>query len=189
MGTNDGSEELVADAEALAELAAVTPVAAAQLTAAGVTASDVTEKRVTYADLVEAGVEQGVATALRRRYSLSWTTELGDGLDERAETMNGLHDDERDWVAASTSDWEDAGVPEYDPVEREPTEEWVERDRPTPVDAVVDDYVAETLAEAGISSVRQLAAVDAAALAEALDVGVMQARTWRFAAREAATER
>ena len=87
MGTNDGGEELVADAEMLAGLDGVTPVAAAQLTDAGVTASDVTEKRVTYTDLVEAGIEQGVATALRREHSLSWSSTLGDGLDERAESI------------------------------------------------------------------------------------------------------
>ncbi|WP_256298867.1 DUF7409 domain-containing protein [Haloarchaeobius salinus] len=185
MGTNDGGEELVADAETLAGLDGVTPVAAAQLTDAGVTASDVAEKRVTYTDLVEAGVEQGVATDLRREYSLSWSSTLGDGLDERAESMGGLHDDERDWVAASTSDWEELGVREYDPVEREPVDVWADRERPTPVETVVDGWVADQLADAGITSVRQLAWVDAAALANALEVNVMQARTWRFSAREA----
>lgn len=185
MGTNDGGEELVADAETLAGLDGVTPVAAAQLTAAGITASDVTDKRVTYRDLVDAGVEQGVAMDLRRQYSLSWSSTLGDGLDERAESMGGLQDDERDWVAASTSDWEELGVREYAPVEREPVDIWADRERPTPVGTVVDGWVADQLATAGITSVRQLARVDAAALAEALDVNVMQARTWRFSAREA----
>ncbi|WP_435345499.1 DUF7409 domain-containing protein [Haloarchaeobius sp. HRN-SO-5] len=188
MGTEDGGEKLVADAETLATLDGVTPVAAAQLTDAEVSARDITEKRVTYTDLVEAGVEPDLATDLRRQYSLSWSSAMGDGLDERAEKMNGLHEDERDWVAASTSDWEELGVEEFDPVEREAVDVWADRDRPTPVETVVDGYVAEQLMEAGINSVRQLAVVDASSLADALDVDVMQARTWRFAARDAMTD-
>ncbi|WP_267642965.1 DUF7409 domain-containing protein [Haloarchaeobius amylolyticus] len=186
MGADDhGGRELVGDANTVDALEGVPPDAAAELADADVTPTDLTEKAVTYMDLVEAGVDREVAGEIRRHYSLTWASRMGDGLDDRAEEMGGLQQGERDWVAASTADWEDLGVPEYDPVEREPIDFWADHERPTPVETVVNDWVAERLAEAGISSVRQLAWVDASALAEALDVNVMQARTWRFAARDA----
>ncbi|WP_435335544.1 DUF7409 domain-containing protein [Haloarchaeobius sp. TZWWS8] len=183
MAADDGGDEAT-EAGDLVALDGVPEAAAAELEEAGLSPADVTEKRVSYVDLLEAGVDQEVATAIRRRYSLTWSSTLGDGLDDRAAEMGGLQRGERDWVAASTSDWEELGVPEYDPIEREPVDYWADHDRPTPVRQVVDDYVADQLRTAGITSVNQLAGVDAAALAEALEVPVMQARTWRFAARE-----
>ncbi|WP_435317867.1 DUF7409 domain-containing protein [Haloarchaeobius sp. TZWSO28] len=186
MGADDhGGRELVADADAADALEEVSPAAVDELVDADVTPEDLAEKRVTYMDLVEAGVDQDVAGEIRRHYSLTWASRMGDGLDDRAKEMGGLQAGERDWVAASTADWEDLGVPEYDPVEREAIDIWAEHERPTPVERVVNDWVADNLAEAGISSVSQLADVDAQALADALDVNVMQARTWRFAARDA----
>ncbi|WP_435360677.1 DUF7409 domain-containing protein [Haloarchaeobius sp. DFWS5] len=184
MAADDGGPEVLASADEFGGLDGVPAAAAEELADAALEPADITEKRVTYVDLVDAGVDEETATAIRRRYSLTWSSTLGDGLDDRAAEMGGLQRGERDWVAASTSDWEDLGVAEYDPVEREAIDYWADHERPEPVWRVVDEYVAERLEEAGISSVRQLAGVDADALAEALGVPTMQARTWRFAARQ-----
>jgi hypothetical protein len=159
---------------------------AAKLAAAGITAVDVRERAVSYRDVLDAGLDRETATTLRREFSLPFSQRFGDGLDDRSNEVTGLQDGERDWVAASAEDWEEMGVPEYDPVEREPEDIWADHNRPTPVATVVSDHVAGRLAECGVTSVRQLAIVDASALADVLDVDVMQARTWRFQARELA---
>jgi hypothetical protein len=185
MAENEGERrDGVADGDSGVSLGGVSTETAEALEDAGIEAADVTEKRVSYMDIVEAGVDKDAAAEVRRTYSLTWSSQMGDGLEDRAEEMGGLQAGERDWVALSASDWEELGVPEYDPVERETVDFWADHERPTSVRTVVDDWVADKLSDGGITSVRQLAWVDAAALAGALDVGVMQARTWRFAARE-----
>jgi hypothetical protein len=42
-----------------------------------------------------------VAARIRREHSLQWSFEGGEDLDRRAEQVRGLHDEEREWVAAS----------------------------------------------------------------------------------------
>lgn len=87
--------------DALRELRHVGPATADVLAAADVTREDVTGKRVSHAQLVEYGVNPGVAARIRREYSLQWSFEGGEDLDRRAEQVRGLKDDERQWVAAS----------------------------------------------------------------------------------------
>jgi len=87
--------------DALESLKFVGPATAAVLEDAGVAASDVEAKAVTHADLVDHGVNPGVAARIRREHSLQWSFEGGEDLDQRAEQVRGLQDDEREWVAAS----------------------------------------------------------------------------------------
>lgn len=178
-----------ADAESdppLSEVAGVDDEATAEtLREADVSARDVLDRQVSYRDLVEAGVDQTAARRLRQEHSLHYSSTLGGDLTERSDTVGNLGDNERAWISASDGDWENA---EYDPIlpERDPSDVWLDRDRPTPVTAVagVSDDDAEQLAEAGVTSVKQLGWVDASVVAEATDLDVMAVRTWRFAARD-----
>ncbi|MFC3478820.1 DUF7409 domain-containing protein [Halobacterium litoreum] len=87
--------------EELLDLRCVGPATADVLAAADVDAAAVESKAVSHADLVEAGVNPGVAARIRREHSLQWSFEGGQDLDRRAEQVRGLHDEEREWVAAS----------------------------------------------------------------------------------------
>ncbi|NHN42647.1 helix-hairpin-helix domain-containing protein [Halorubellus sp. JP-L1] len=155
---------------------------------ADIAAVDVRERAVSYRDLLAAGIGRETATALRREFSLPYSTTFGEGIEDRSDEVTGLQDGERDWVAASASDWEEMGVPEYDPVEREPEDIWADHDRPTPVTAVsgVGPADAQRLADVGVTSVRQLSFADAGLVADLLDLNVMAVRTWRFQARDRA---
>jgi predicted flap endonuclease-1-like 5' DNA nuclease len=159
---------------------------ASAMAEADIAVVDVRERAVSYRDLLAAGVDADTATALRREFSLPYSTRFGEGIEDRSADVSGLQDGEREWVAASASDWEEMGVPEYDPVEREPADIWADRDRPTPVTAVpgVGPDDADALAEVGVTSVRQLGFASASTVADLLDANVMAVRTWRFQARE-----
>lgn len=169
-------------------LPAVGEAGASAMAAAEIAPVDVRERAVSYRDLLEAGVDAEVATALRREFSLPYSMAFGEGIEARSAEVTGLQDDERDWVAASASDWEEMSVPVYDPVEREPAAIWADRDRPTPVTAVpgVGPDDADRLAAVGVTSARQLGFVSASTVADLLDLDVMAVRTWRFQARELA---
>lgn len=160
--------------------------AVATLTDAGIDPADVRERAVSYRDLLAAGLDRTTATRLRREFSLPYSTRFGEGIEDRSEEVTGLQSGEREWVAASASDWEALGVPEYDPVEREPEDVWADRDRPVPVERVSgvgpDDRAA--LATVGITSARQLGIASAATVARLLDLDVRQVRLWRHAARD-----
>jgi len=192
----------------LTDLLYVGPKTAPVLEAAGIEPKDVRERRVSHAQLVEAGVNPGVAAKIRREHSLSWSLEGGEDLDRRAEQVRGLKDGEREWVAASATDWED---PETKSGDEEPAEdsadwtrrpwpnrpevdsdfeaeaEWRERSEPTPLtvlsDLNTDDR--KRLREAGINSVRRLATCDPAEVARSIDVEERAVRKWRAAARNA----
>jgi predicted flap endonuclease-1-like 5' DNA nuclease len=155
---------------------------------ADIAAVDVRERAVSYRDLLGAGVNAETATALRREFSLPYSTRFGEGVEDRSADVSGLQDGEREWVAASASDWEEMGVPEYDPVEREAADIWADRDRPTPVTAIpgVGPDDAERLAAVGVTSVRQLSFAGASTVADLLNLDVMAVRTWRFQARDLA---
>lgn len=98
------------DPDDLEELAYVGPRTAERLAETGVSVPDVREKRVSYRDLVSAGVNSGVAAKLRREHSLHWTLdERGADLVRRSEQVRGLGDGEREWVAAARSSGGESG--------------------------------------------------------------------------------
>jgi len=90
--------------DGLLSLKFVGPATADVLAAAGIDAEDLAAKSVSHAELVEAGVNPGVAARIRREHSLQWSFSGGEDLDRRAEQVRGLHDEEREWVAASYGD-------------------------------------------------------------------------------------
>lgn len=169
----------------------VGPATAELLREADVDAADVAERRVSHAALVEAGVNGGVAARIRREHSLSWTFDADGGdLDRRAESVRGLGDDERAWVAASSGDW-DASLDDRattdgsgDAAAEEAA--WRERSKPRPVTELegVDDPTAARLADAGVRSIRSLATADPAEVADSLDLPEESVARWREAAAE-----
>lgn len=90
--------------EELLEFRHVGEATADVLADAGIDASDLSSKSVSHSQLVAAGVNPGVAARIRREHSLQWSFEGGEDLDQRAEQVRGLQDDERQWVAASYGD-------------------------------------------------------------------------------------
>ena len=181
--------------ETLTDIHFVGPVTAAVLAESSFDATGITEKTVSYEMLVEAGVNPGVATRLRREHSLHWSF-AGDeeSLEQRSSKVRGLQDEERAWVAASSGDWEDA-----EPETTNATADgsgaaaaaeaaWRERSKPDPVTDVpgVDEETAETLAEGGITSVRSLATADPEHVADSLGFDQERVEMWWEAARDLA---
>ena len=222
------------ESDELVDLKWVGPATERVLSAADLTADAVREKRVSYRDLVDAGVNPGVAAKIRREHSLSWSFEAGDGLDRRSTQVRGLGSEEAAWVAASagdwasngseadgdagddadsttgdwetTGDWPSVGGPDDatpsdddapddaaaadgsgDPVAAEAA--WRTRSAPTPLStlsAVADDGNAvDLLADAGINSVRSLAAADPDRVADVLELDAARVNRWHAAARDA----
>ncbi|MFB6094525.1 MAG: helix-hairpin-helix domain-containing protein [Halanaeroarchaeum sp.] len=194
----------------LEDLRFVGPATAAVLEDRGIDPVDVVERRVSHAQLLEAGVNAGVAAKIRREHSLAWSLDGGEDLDRRAEQVRGLKDEERAWVAASSEGWsaestetgrengagagdegeaawQDHSWPGTDDDAGEQTAEtaWREASAPTPVTDLepVDAEAASLLAEAGITSVRSLATASPERVADSLDVDVETVRTWHEAAR------
>lgn len=68
-----------------------------------ITADDIREQAVTYLQLVESGVDPGVAARIRREHSLPWSNEAAKGprLKRRAQHIRNLRDDERSWIDRS----------------------------------------------------------------------------------------
>lgn len=166
---------------------------AAVLTDEGHVPNDISEKRLSYTQLVDAGVNSGVAARIRRSYSLPWSFESnGTDLERRSTQVRGLGEAERAWVAASTGDWADATAradtaarlsTAESPSESEST--WTAPPKPTPL-AVLDSLDTESttrLKDAGIRSVRRLATVDPIPVAKALDLPAATVRSWHEAAR------
>lgn len=205
---DDGGDDADVDA-----LKWVGPRTAPVLREAGITAEDVRTKRVSHAQLVDAGVNPGVAAKIRREHSLSWSFSGGKDLDRRAKQVRGLQDDERAWVAASYDEWEDTeadastdgsgdavaaeqawrtstwpGESEEERKQMNETAEeaWQAGSAPTPVTEVygIGETRAQQLAEAGVTSARRLATCNAERVADALDVSENRVREWRDAARE-----
>ncbi|WP_425494248.1 DUF7409 domain-containing protein [Natronobiforma cellulositropha] len=148
----------------------------------------VAAKRTSYRMLLDAGVDDAVADALRRRFSLPWSFETDGDLDRRSSEVRGLGEAERAWVAASADeDWQAFESARTRATETE-REETVERPwpRPTPLTAVtgVSPENAERLREAGINSAERLATVHAGEVAAVLELNVLHVRTWRHNARE-----
>ncbi|MFC6729640.1 helix-hairpin-helix domain-containing protein, partial [Natronoarchaeum mannanilyticum] len=130
-GNDSADEELI-------ELRYVGPATASTLAAESVTVDDVREKRVSYQMLVDAGINAGVATKIRRWHSLPWTFDGEEHhLDRRSKNVRHLQDDEREWVAAS-SDWrEDDAASSGDDEPARTDDDW-ERD-----DAAARDETAD----------------------------------------------
>ncbi|QLK25708.1 helix-hairpin-helix domain-containing protein [Natrinema zhouii] len=148
----------------------------------------VAEKEYSYRLLLDDGVDESVASTLRRRFSLPWSFESDGDLGRRSTEVRGLGDAEREWIAVSgdegwqTFEYEHAGpisVGRERPSERP-------YPKPTPITTVAgvgpDD--AEALAEAGVRSAERLATVDAMTVARLLELNVLHVRTWRHNARE-----
>lgn len=109
------------------DLRHVGPATAAAIEVAPFEAADVRDRAVSFADLLSAGVNPGVAARLRREYSLVWTFEwvAGAFLLQRAEQVGGLVPDQREWIAASPSGEGRPAGPEGDVVDAERA--WRER--------------------------------------------------------------
>lgn len=108
----------------------------------------------------------------------------GEGLAERSAEMVGLREAEREWIAESEGDWTAGAAASRRSLNAE-----VDKIRPAQPTTVrvlpgVGPDDAAALADAGISSVRQLTWVDAGEIADLLDLDVRQVRLWRHAARE-----
>ena len=88
------------------DLRFVGPATATVFEAAPFSAGDVAARRVSFRDLVDAGIDPEVADRLRGAYSLVWSFEWrvgGDDLPWRADLIRGLGDEERTWIAESAS--------------------------------------------------------------------------------------
>lgn len=179
----------------------VGPATAHVLAAADFDPTGILDKSVSYEMLVDAGVNAGVATRLRKEHSLPWTfggsEESENSLEERSEKIRGLQDGERAWVAASSGDWES-----HEPSPGETNDQsastdgsgaaeaaeaaWRERSQPDPVTDVpgVDEDVAEVLANGGITSVRSLATANPERVATSLGLDPERVAEWRDAARD-----
>lgn len=148
-------------------------------------------KEYSYRMLLEADLEEELADALRRRFSLPWSFETDGDLEGRSAAVRGLGEAEREWIAASgDEEWQafEATESRTNAGGQDDGEGGTERPypRPTPVTRVagVGPADAETLAEAGILSAERLATIDAALVARLLDLDVLHVRTWRYNARE-----
>ena len=111
MSQNDApDDESADDVESLTDVHLVGPATAEVLADADLDATAIPEKRISYEMLIEAGVNPGVATRIRKEHSLHWSfggsEEDDDSLEQRSEKIRGLQDGERAWVAASSGDWE-----------------------------------------------------------------------------------
>jgi len=175
------------DPETLVALDGVDEELAERLADVDVTAADVADRRVSYRELVRAGVAPERAARLRREHSLRWSFETGDDdLAERSSTLRGLEDEERAWIEASAGDWEDCLVARPvgdDDAARDDGPEWTP---PTPVTAIpgIDEEYAERLAEGGVVSVRTLAVADPVKVATALGMEPNRVTSWHWRARE-----
>ncbi|ELY60665.1 hypothetical protein [Natronolimnohabitans innermongolicus] len=156
---------------------------------AAVDPDEIREKRRSYRGLLDAGVDEATASALRRRFSLPWSFEGDDGdLERRSNEVRGLGAAEREWIAVSSDERWQAFEYDHSPIAAVGRERPTERPwpKPTPATSVTgvgpDD--ADRLAEAGIRSAERLATIDAFAVAKALDLDVLHVRSWRHNARE-----
>ncbi|WP_411963371.1 helix-hairpin-helix domain-containing protein [Haloferax sp. YSMS24] len=93
--------------EELQDLKFIGPATEESLAAADIEVESIVDGDVCYRDLVQAGVNPGVAAKIRRWHSLAWSFNSGDDLDRRSTQVRGLGDDERAWVKASSSGWGD----------------------------------------------------------------------------------
>jgi len=166
----------------------VDPTHRAALEAAGIEPETVSRDRCSYRMLLDADVDEDVADALRREFSLPWSFETDGDLDRRSSEVRGLGAAEREWVAASVDEgwqaFESASARAADNESDEPVPRPCPR--PTPITQVtgVSQKNADRLAEAGITSAERLATINATEVANVLELSVLHVRTWRHSARE-----
>ena len=180
------------DRETLVTLDGVDEESAGRLADAGVTAGDLRDRRVSYSDLLGAGVAPDRAARLRREHALQWSFEAGDDdLAERSASLRGLEAEERAWIEASAGDWEDRlGTRpvggDDDSGDDDSGDDGPEWTSPTPVTAIpgIDGEYAERLAEGGVVSVRTLAVADPVKVAAALGMEPNRVTSWHWRARE-----
>lgn len=93
-------ESIVAE---LSDLRFIGEATAETLAAAEITAELLRDQGVSYLQLVELGVDPGVAARIRREHSLAWSNEPARGarLRRRAQQIRHLRDGERSWINAS----------------------------------------------------------------------------------------
>jgi len=201
-----------ADMDGLTDLRFVGASTASTLRELGVDVTDVKQKTVSYRQLVDAGVNPGVATKIRREHSLHWNLDgQGEDLDKRSDTVRGLQDEERAWVAESQGDWQTSDTTDDDSTtsgdwtpmgaDAETTAEaeadgsgaaeaaesaWRDRSRPDPVTDLdcIDQSDADLLAVAGVSSVRRLATADPESVADVLQLDEDCVAEWCDAAED-----
>ncbi|KAB1188509.1 MULTISPECIES: helix-hairpin-helix domain-containing protein [Haloferax] len=90
----------------LQDLKFIGPATEDLLESSDIDVESIVDGEVCYRDLVQAGVNPGVAAKIRRWHSLAWSFNSGDDLDRRSSQVRGLGDDERAWVAASSGNWD-----------------------------------------------------------------------------------
>lgn len=171
----------------------VGPVTAEILETVGVTTEDVRTKSVSYTELVEAGVNPGVAAKIRREHSLPWSLDgFTADLDSRSDAIRGLTSAEREWVAQSDDDdWEPSkeAIPETVDPGPEPEEAAIElppSDREIVSLATINEIeqeTQETLADAGVTTARSLASIEPSVLAEATEIPEQHIRELQATAR------
>jgi predicted flap endonuclease-1-like 5' DNA nuclease len=209
---NDNTAD-TADTDGLTDLQFVGASTASTLRELGVDVADVEQKTVSYRQLVDAGVNPGVATKIRREHSLHWNLDgQGEDLDNRSDTVRGLQEEERAWVAESQGDWQTSSETDDDSpttsgdwtptgADAETTAEaeadgsggaeaaesaWRDRSRPDPVTDLdcIDQSDADLLAVAGVSSVRRLATADPESIADVLQIDEDRVAAWCDAAED-----
>lgn len=212
MSENDHSAD-EADTDGLTDLQFIGASTASTLRELDVDVKDVRQKTVSYRELVDAGVNPGVATKIRREHSLHWNLDgQGEDLDNRSDTVRGLQDEEREWVAESQGDWQSSETADDDSPttsddwtprgsDTEATAEaeadgsgaaeaaesaWRDRSRPDPVTDLdcIDESDADLLAVAGVSSVRRLATADPESVADVLQLDEDRVAEWCDAAAD-----
>lgn len=103
MGTE---REIDGETDEPASLRFVGHATAAVVDRASFDLDDIVARRVSYRELVDAGVNPGIAERLRREYSLVWSFEwcVGEAdLPRRATRVRNLRPAERSWIAASAA--------------------------------------------------------------------------------------
>ena len=85
------------------DLRYVGPATAQVIEDAPFSPSAIHDREISYSELLEAGVNSGVAGKLRREYSLVWAFDWVTGayLEERANQVGGLDPEQRRWIASS----------------------------------------------------------------------------------------
>lgn len=123
MGTD---QEGNGDTEEPTSLQFVGPETAAVIDRAAFDSSDIVATRVSYRELVDAGVNSRIADRLRREYSLVWSFEWtlgGEDLPRRAARLRELDPAERSWIAASAEEADCESAVESVGMEHEPIAE------------------------------------------------------------------